>query len=383
LLTLGLAVPVDPVRAAPPAITTTPVFTGLNSPLLVRSARDGSNRLFVVEQGGTIRVAAPNATTTTQFLDISSRVLSGGEQGLLGLTFHPAYAVNGRFFVDYTRQPDGATVVSEFHVSSDPNRGDATSEQVLFTVPQPYANHNGGMVEFGPDGLLYIGMGDGGSANDPGDRAQNPAVLLGKILRIDVNVPNAAPEIYALGLRNPWRFSFDRADGRLLVGDVGQSAREEIDVVTQGANYGWRVFEGTLCTNNDPAKCLDPTPYTPPIAEYTHTSSRCSITGGYAYRGTAGTMPAGTYVFGDYCSGEVFVLDNGGPAVALSTGMAISSFGEDEAGELYLTDLNGSVQRIVRSADACQPPNGLVSGPLASLGPPFDGLAATVCAAGL
>ena len=344
----------SPASAAPPPIGTTPVLTGLTQPLFVTAAKDGTNRLFVVEQGGVIRVAQPGAGTSTVFLNITPRVLSGGERGLLGLTFHPSYETNGRFFVNYTRQTDGATVVSQFTVSSDPNVADAASEQVLFTVAQPFANHNGGMTEFGPDGLLYVGMGDGGSAFDPGNRAQNPNELLGKVLRLDVNTAGSTPQVYALGFRNPWRFSFDRADGRLIVGDVGQSSREEIDIVTQGGNYGWRVFEGTMCTGVDAAKCVDPSPYTMPIAEYTHSASRCSITGGYAYRGTANTMPQGTYVFGDYCSGEIFVLDGGRPTVALDTAMFISSFGEDEAGELYVVDHEAGAVHRIRSATTPQ-----------------------------
>lgn len=388
LLAVGLFSAATPASATPPPLDTTPVLTGLSSPVLVTSAKDGSNRLFVVEQGGVIRVAQPGAGTTTEFLDITSRVLTGGERGLLGLTFHPNYENNGRFFVNYTRQPDGATVVSEFAISNNADVADATTEQTLFVIPQPFANHNGGMIEFGPDGLLYIGMGDGGSANDPGNRAQNPAELLGKMLRLNVDSAGAAPEIFALGFRNPWRFSFDRDDGRLLVGDVGQGAREEIDFVTQGGNYGWRVFEGTQCTNLDPVACLDPSPYTHPIAEYAHTGGRCSITGGYAYRGSADTMPAGTYVFGDFCTGEIFVLDSGVIALALGTGMLISSFGEDEAGEVYVVDLQeGSVHRLIATSEppppptTCQPPAGLLSGPLNALG--LVPLATLLCSLGL
>jgi glucose/arabinose dehydrogenase len=374
--------------AAPPAISTTPVLTGLSSPVFVTSAQDGTNRLFVLEQGGVIRVAQEGTGTTTPFLDITSKVVSGGERGLLGLAFHPSYETNGRFFVNYTRSGDGATVVSEFAVSGDPNVANPASEDVLFVVAQPFANHNGGMLAFGPDGRLYVGMGDGGSANDPGDRAQNPALLLGKMLRVDVNGAGT-PEIFALGFRNPWRFSFDRADGRLLAGDVGQSQREEIDIVTQGENYGWRVFEGTMCTGLDAPKCADPSPYTMPIAEYGHTGGRCSVTGGYVYRGDADTMPPGTYVFADYCTGEIFVLDGGVPTVVRNTGMLIPSFGEDEAGELYVVNHEGSVHRIVADGGPgptptpCEPPDGPVSGALHSLAPALDPVAATLCSLGL
>ena len=293
---------------APTAVQLQPVLSGLSNTVYVTSAHDGTNRLFIIEQAGRIRVAQPGASTSTVFLDIVSRVLSGGERGLLGLAFHPQYSINGRFFVNYTRQTDGATVIAEYHVSAgDPNIA-STAEVVLLTINQPFANHNGGMVEFGPDGYLYAGMGDGGSANDPGDRAQNLSdrtdreELLGKMLRIDVGQPNgpvsySSPasnpffggsthddEIYAYGLRNPWRWSFDRVTGQLVVGDVGQGVREEIDIVTLGGNYGWRVMEGMIC---NPAfnggVCTPPAGSILPIFEYSHSAGRCSITGGYVY----------------------------------------------------------------------------------------------------
>jgi glucose/arabinose dehydrogenase len=349
------------------AVELEPVTSGLTNPLYLTHARDASGRLFVVEQAGVVRVFAPGATTSTVFLDISDRVLSGGEQGLLGLTFHPQYPANGRFFVDYTRKPDGATVVAEYGRSTDPGVA-SRAERVLLVIAQPFANHNGGMVEFGPDGFLYIGMGDGGSGNDPGNRAQNVNELLGKILRIDVDRsgalpygipadnpfaggPNGRGEIYALGLRNPFRFSFDRATGQLIVGDVGQSAWEEIDVVTRGANLGWRVFEGNHCTGNDPALCTSGA-FTPAIAEYAHTGGRCAVAGGYAYRGSRGTFPPGTYVFGDFCTGEIFVLDGSRPTLLLNSGLNITSFGEDEAGELYVVGEGGSVHRLAASTSA-------------------------------
>jgi glucose/arabinose dehydrogenase len=354
-------------RAQGPPITLEPVITGLASPVYVTHAGDDSGRLFVVEQGGTIRVRQPTGGAATVFLDIRGRVLSGGERGLLGLAFHPDYETNRRFFVDYTRQPDGATVIAEYHVSAaDPDVADPT-EIVLLTIGQPFANHNGGMLEFGPDGDLYIGMGDGGSADDPGDRAQDVNELLGKILRIDVDRPasqtqlysspadnpfaGATPgrdEIYALGLRNPWRFSFDRQTGQLTAGDVGQGAREEVDLIVRGGNYGWRTFEGTLCTGNDPPPC-DPSPFIAPIAEYGHDGARCSITGGYVYRGAAGSLPDGTYLFGDYCSGELFLLQGGPFAAVAVTGFPISSFGQDQDGELYVVDHTGSVQHVMEN----------------------------------
>jgi glucose/arabinose dehydrogenase len=357
------------------AIQLQPVVTGLSSPLYVTHARDGSDRLFIVEQGGRIKVLQPGSTTPAVFLDITAKVLAGGEQGLLGLTFHPAYPANRRFFVNYTRQLDGATVVAEYQTSlSDPNVADAT-ETILITIPQPFANHNGGMIEFGPDGFLYIGMGDGGSANDPGNRAQNVDELLGKMLRIDVDHANgaipysspsdnpffgAAPgrdEIFAAGLRNPFRFSFDRMTGLLYAGDVGQGAREEIDIVSRGGNYGWRVFEGTLCTNLDPGLC-NPANFMPPIAEYDHSLGRCAIIGGYVYRGAQGAFPAGAYIYGDLCTGEILQLlpaiGGGTQTVLLDTALngVLSSFGEDESGELYVVGLGGTVDRLVATAQS-------------------------------
>jgi glucose/arabinose dehydrogenase len=348
------------VASAGEAATLQPFLSGLSSPVFVTNAKDGTNRVFVVEQSGVIKVVQPGSTTPTVFLNIASKVLSGGEQGLLGLTFHPHYASNRRFFIDYTRQTDGATVIAEYQVSAgDPNVADP-GEIIHLAIAQPFVNHNGGMVEFGPDGYLYIGMGDGGSANDPGNRAQNVDVLLGKILRIDINSPNGsasysspatnpyfgatpgADEIYAIGLRNPWRFSFDRATGTLWVGDVGQDSWEEVDIVTLGGNYGWRVFEGTHCTGLDPTQC-SAGGYTAPVAEYPHTAGRCSITGGYVYRGSAGALPTGQYVYADYCTGEIFSF--GG--LLLDTAFNISSFGEDEAGELYVVSLGGTISKFV------------------------------------
>jgi glucose/arabinose dehydrogenase len=361
--TLRVSVPSGPERALA-TISLSPVLTaGLSSPVYLTNAHDGSDRIFIVEQPGRIQVLQPGASSPTLFLDITSKVQYGGEQGLLGLTFHPRFTANGRFFVDYTRKPDGATVIAEYHVSSsDTNRAD-DAETMLLTIPQPYSNHNGGMVEFGPDGFLYIGMGDGGSGNDPGNRAQNTQELLGKILRIDVDRQDpgknyASPpdnpyygsgigqdEIYALGLRNPWRFSFDPLTGRLLVGDVGQNEIEEIDSVTRGGNYGWRILEGTQCTNLGPTSCND-TSFVLPIAEYSHQQGRCAITGGYVYRGNGSTLPFGSYVFGDYCSGEIFMLSGETQSVLLKTGLNISSFGEDEMGEVYVVGLGGEVYRI-------------------------------------
>ena len=343
-----------------------PVLSGLSSPVFAGNAGDGSNRLFVIEQAGVIRVRQPGASSAGTFLDIRAKVAAGGERGLLGLAFHPQYASNGRFYVDYTRVADGAIVIAEYRVSTDANIADPSTEKVLLTIPHPtFANHNGGMLAFGPDDLLYIGVGDGGSGNDPPDNAQNLDVLLGKILRIDIDrgdtaagTPYAVPadnpfvnapgrdEIFAYGLRNPWRFSFDRVTGVQWVADVGQGTREEVDMpIVKGGNYGWRVYEGFECTGNDPSLC-DPSRYRFPIFDYPHTASRCSITGGYVYRGSQSALPGGTYVYGDYCSGDIFGWNGSTQSVLLTTGLNIASFGEDEQGEVYVVALGGSVSRL-------------------------------------
>jgi glucose/arabinose dehydrogenase len=348
-------------------IQITPVISGLSSPVFVGHAGDGSNRLFIVEQGGTIRVLQPGSGTATVFLNITAKVVSGGERGLLGLAFHPQYVSNGRFFVYYTRAGDGALVIAEYKASANPNLAN-TTEKVLLTIPHStQANHNGGMLAFGPDHLLYIGVGDGGSANDPPNNAQRRGTLLGKILRIDINTlsgylsPPSNPyvgtegrdEIFAIGMRNPWRFSFDRLTGQQWVGDVGQNAVEEVDTpIVGGGNYGWRVYEGNICTNTDPTRCT-PANYRFPIFQYSHTNTRCSITGGYVYRGSLGTLPAGTYVYGDYCSGEIFRWDGKTQAVLLDTSMNVSSFGEDEAGEIYVVNHGGAVGRISAASSPC------------------------------
>ena len=344
-------------------ITLETVVTGLDSPVYVTNAADGSRRLFIAEQAGRIKVLQPGSSSPTVFLDITSKVLAGGERGLLGLAFHPQFESNRRFFVNYTRRPDGATVIAEYRASmTNPDEPEA-GEIMLLTVAQPFANHNGGMLAFGPDGDLYIGTGDGGSANDPGNRAQNVNELLGKILRIDVDHPSGgAPyssppdnpffgaiagrdEIFAFGLRNPWRFSFDRITGELYAGDVGQDAREEIDIITNGGNYGWRVFEGTSCTNSDPGLCSAGA-FTDPIAQYKHNGGRCSITGGFVYRGSKSSLPFGAYVYADFCTGEIFLLQNGTQSQLMDTALSISSFGEDEDGEIYVVGIGGTVQRF-------------------------------------
>jgi len=350
-----------------PRISLVPLATGFARPVQVTHAGDGSGLLYVVEQGGRIRTIRNGSVEPTPFLDISGRVLSGGEQGLLGLAFPPGYAANGRFYVNYTRTPDGATVVARYRAAGTPRVADPTSEEVLLVIGQPFANHNGGQVAFGPDGFLYIGMGDGGSGGDPQNNAQNPATLLGKMLRIDVEAgvqPYAIPpsnpfvgtagfreEIWAQGLRNPWRFSFDRLTGDLYIGDVGQSAFEEIDFQPAGSpggeNYGWKIMEGSHCFG---AAGCDNTGLVPPVAEYDH-SQGCSVTGGRVYRGDAVPTLRGVYLYADFCSGRIFGLMPDGPTwrseTLLTVPLSISSFGEDEAGNLYVTDhAGGAVHRI-------------------------------------
>ena len=351
------------------------VESGLKLPLFLTHAGDGSGQLFVVEQGGTIRIIDRGALQNTPFLDIRDRVWTkGDEQGLLGLAFHPDHKANGRFFVNYNRREDGATVVAEYSRQGRSLQAAGDSEHILMVVPQPYLNHNGGMIAFGPDRLLYIGRGDGGSRGDPQNRAQNSQEWLGKILRIDVDRdrPYAIPpdnpyaagggraEIFALGIRNPWRFSFDRETGLLWLADVGQYKWEEVDLVVAGGNYGWRIMEGAHCYNPEEGCSVEGLIF--PIAEYGHEQGRCSITGGYVYRGTAVPTVRGTYLFGDYCSGELFALSasanrrsSTAPRVLLQTGLRISSFGEDEAGELYLVDYKGAVYRLAAARATPKP----------------------------
>lgn len=345
-----------------------PVLSGLSSPVFLTNAHDNSDRLFIVEQGGIIKVLQHGATTPTIFLNITTRVLSGGERGLLGLAFHPQYATNRRFFVYYTRQTDGSIVIAEYHASAANRDVADTTETAILTIPHPVNdNHNGGTVAFGPDGFLYAGTGDGGSGDDPNMNGQNINVLLAKILRIDIDHPNGAvpyssppsnpffgatagrDEIYAYGVRNPYRFSFDRVTGQLYLGDVGQGAREEVNIVTLGGNYGWRIMEGSVCNPDlDGGVCTPPAGHIPPISEYTHAASRCSITGGYVYRGARGSLPTGSYIFADFCTGEIFMRQNGlnTSPVLLDTALGISAFGEDESGEIYVVALGGSVSRI-------------------------------------
>lgn len=374
------------------SVTLAQVASGISNPTDIQNARDGSGRLFFVQQSGRIMAWKNDAEPPAAFLDISNLVLAGGEQGLLGLAFHPDYRNNGFFYVNYTRSPDGATVVARYSRSANnPDAADPQSAAVLLTIPQPYANHNGGAVRFGPDGYLYIGMGDGGSGNDPQNHAQDLTSLLGKMLRIDVNTttgtlpygipsdnpfvgsaqPGVRAEIWAYGLRNPWRFSFDSLTGDLFIGDVGQDAREEIDFVRAGSaggmNFGWRIMEGTQCTNlPGDLPCHDPR-FTSPIVDYDH-GQGCSVTGGYLYRGRAvpelipasspGENPLfkGVYVYGDLCSGTIWGISapaNGGVSnsVLLASDLYITTFGEDENGEIYVADAAASkIYRLTSSA---------------------------------
>lgn len=337
-----------------------PVATGLQEPTHVTSAFDGTGRLFVLEKAGRIRIIRNGSVVGRPFLDIRSLVGSrGSEQGLLGLAFHPRYRETGSFYVNYTDRR-GDTVIARYTVSTDPDAADDTSAALLFRIPQPAANHNGGNLVFGPDGYLYVGMGDGGGGGDTFGNGQNLTALLGKMLRVDVDArspygippdnpfverPEVRPEIWAYGLRNPWRYSFDRATGDLYIADVGQNAYEEIHLQpagsTGGQNYGWPIMEGMHCF---PARAAcDGTGLEMPVAEYSHDLG-CSITGGFVYRGPRYPAAHGAYLYADFCSGRIWALGytpdgSWRQTELLRTDLGISSFGEDEEGELYLTSL--------------------------------------------
>jgi glucose/arabinose dehydrogenase len=369
----------EAVAAAPSASTIRLVkVVDVNDPVLAISPPGDTNRLFIVTQGGRIRIVKNGNLLSTSFLNLSGRVSDGGEQGLLGLAFHPSYASNRRFYVNFTAN-DGDTVVREYRASaSNPDVVASGSARTILRINQPYANHNGGMLAFGNDGYLYIGMGDGGDAGDPRNRAQDRGSLLGKLLRIDVNgttsrknyrVPSSNPyvgrpgrnEIWQRGLRNPWRFSFDRSTGHLWIGDVGQRRYEEIDRAAdrssapgKGINWGWRVMEGNHCYL--PSSGCNKDGKRKPLVEYAHgTNGRCSVTGGYVYRGSGVADLRGWYVYGDYCSGEVWAVRSTAsrpatPVRLLGTGSGrlITSFGQDASGELYLCDSgHDAVYRIV------------------------------------
>ncbi|MFO1310542.1 MAG: PQQ-dependent sugar dehydrogenase [Burkholderiales bacterium] len=344
---------------------------GFGAPIEIVGTGQGPGQVYVVEQPGLIRIVRGGVASSAPLLDIRALVSYGGERGLLGLALHPRFADNGRFFVNYTRAGDGATVVASFTVNpANRDVADPSSRREILVVPQPFENHNGGALRFGPDGYLYVGMGDGGSGNDPANRAQDPQDLLGKILRIDVDgaapyaIPQGnafastaagRPEIWALGVRNPWRFSFDRATGDLYLGDVGQSAVEEIDFAARGSpsglNFGWRVMEGNRCTGLGGGAACGSDGFTPPVASYDH-GQGCSVTGGVVYRGSAVPVMQGRYVYGDFCTGRIWALnrDRGlewQSEVLLDTGHQIATFGEDSAGEVYWSDLrSGNIYRL-------------------------------------
>ncbi len=362
---------------AQPEILLTSYATGFTHPVDIQHAND--DRLFIVERAGYIKIIDGTGTTlSTPFLDIDALVHSFGGQGeigLLGLAFHPDYANNGYFYVHYTNNNDNSNI-SRFSVSAtNPNEADVASELILMTISQPYLNHNGGCLKFGPDGYLYIGMGDGGSAGDPQNNSQNTMSMLGKMLRIDVDNgspyaipadnpfvgdPDVLDEIWAIGLRNPWRFSFDQLTGDLWIGDVGQGAREEIDMQLAssagGENYGWRCYEGNNTYNT--SGCGPASDYIAPVEEYNHSGGSCSVTGGYVYRGSEYPILYGTYIYADYCSARFWTLTPdglGGYTNNLSntySGFDISSFGEDAQGELYIARMTaGTIYKL--SVDAC------------------------------
>jgi glucose/arabinose dehydrogenase len=361
------------------------VKSGFTDPVLVTTARDGTNRLFVVEQAGRIRIISRGTLLATPFLDLRGAITSGGERGLLGLAFHPKFATNHFIYVNFT-DINGNTAISRYTVSSDPNVANRFGGLRILTIKQPYANHNGGNIAFGPDGYLYIGMGDGGGAGDPGNRAQDLGSLLGKMLRIDVDhqaagkryaIPPGNPfanttgldEIWSRGLRNPWRWSFDRATRQLWIGDVGQSRWEEIDRSSPtsthpagwAANYGWAVLEGRACYR--PATGCSTRGKTAPLVVYGHsatTVNNCSVTGGFVYRGAAYPVLTGVYLFGDFCSGRIWGVSATAASPATPTllrgptaspRLSISSFGEDDAGEIYVADRGGGrIYKITATA---------------------------------
>ena len=351
-----------------------PVASGLEAPLGITHAGDGSNRLFVIQQGGEVLNVNTSTGQMQQFLDLSNLTEAGGEQGLLGLAFHPSFEDNGRFFVNYTNEA-GDTVIAEYQATpANAARADPGSARILLEVDQPYSNHNGGQLAFGPDGFLYIGLGDGGSAGDPQNNGQRLNTLLGKILRIDVDAdsggeyaiprdnpfardPEALPEIWAFGLRNPWRFSFDQETGSMWIADVGQEVLEEVNRVqadAPGLNYGWDDMEGSQCY--EPSSGCERTGKVLPVTEYSHEFG-CSITGGFVYRGSEFPSLRGGYIFGDYCSGTIWGVPSDAPTSTrpvelLRTEHSISSFGEDQSGELFLTDLSsGEVLQVINEAE--------------------------------
>src|SRR6185312_9864269 len=364
----------DANHPAPSAsISLQPVATGLSSPLDLEQPPDNSGRLFVVEQGGFIRIIQSGALLAQPFLDLSSKIVpnfAGTEMGLLGVTFHPAFQQNRKFYVNYVRSNAGQfqSVISEFQASAtNPNLADPVSERILLVVNQVsnFPNHKAGQLAFGPDGFLYFGLGDGGSGGDPFGNGQNIQVLLGKLMRIDVNSTSGSlpyaipadnpfvagggrPEIWAYGLRNPWRFSFDAPSGRLFLADVGQDAFEEVDLIQKGGNYGWNIMEASHCFN-PPSGC-NTAGLILPITEYSHSEGNAVI-GGFVYHGSAIPALQGVYVFGDFGTGKIWGLQETPGSwtrtLLSSTGKNISAFGRDQNGELYAVDYAGAVWKIV------------------------------------
>src|SRR5215470_5153246 len=351
----------------PPPLMLSPVVSGLTNPVDLQFPNDGTGRLFVVQQPGSIRIGNNGTLLATPFLDITPKVNFSGEMGLLGLAFHPQFAQNHKFYVHYDQMVGSQiqSVIAEYQVSAaDANQADPASERILLTVNQPFPNHKGGQLVFGPDGFLYIGFGDGGSGGDPLGNGQNLQTLLGKMLRIDVDHtssglqyaipadnPFAAggglPEIWAYGLRNPWRFSFERDTGRLFVGDVGQDKYEEIDILQRGGNFGWNVMEGMHCFN--PATGCNLMSLVLPIAEYDHTEGDAVI-GGPVYKGTAIPNLGGAYIFSDFGSGTIWELTESSGTWTrtklLSSNRNVSSFGQDVAGEIYVVDYSGNILKL-------------------------------------
>lgn len=364
-----VAEPPSTTLPAPQPVSATEVFSRIQfrAPVYLTAVPGSGGLLAVVEQAGVIKIFENREDAeATVLLDISDRVASGGEQGLIGLAFDPDFQSNGFFYVNYTANPAGGTVISRFTASAGYGipHTDPASETVLIRQSQPYANHNGGMLAFGPDGYLYIALGDGGGQGDPGENAQSLATILGKILRIDVAAgepyaipadnpfagqPGARGEIWAFGFRNPYRFSFDRVTGDLWAGDVGQGSREEVDLVTRGGNYGWNLFEGSQAYRNPGNRPA--ADFVGPVLDYGR-SEGISVIGGYVYRGDGIPGLTGAYIFGDYGSGQVWAMvydAAGGAAVsntAIATVPSISSFGEDAAGEIYVVSLEGGIYRL-------------------------------------
>jgi glucose/arabinose dehydrogenase len=374
-------------------VTTEPFVSGLDRPVYMIQAPGDDSRFYIIEQEGAIRILENGSLLATPFLDIDPIVVNGtsggSEQGMLGLAFNPDYQTSGRFFVYYIGAGSDTYIVEYTRSAANDNIADATSARTIMTIDQPFSNHNGGWMDFGPDGYLYIGTGDGGSANDPGNRASNVNSLLGKMLRIDVSddqvtytIPTTNPfigqagldEIWSYGLRNPWRTSFDAMTGDLWIADVGQGSREEVNfqpaASTGGEHYGWRCREGSI-ENPSFSGCTPtpPTGFTDPVHDYTHGGGRCSITGGYMYYGCAVPEFDGKYIFGDYCSGDIWTLDpsNGNSVVAVADqGFGVSSFAQDNEGEIYVMDLfGGTISKFISNSavddnnngipDACEP----------------------------